>query len=320
MSTPNAGASASAPPATPSPTNSEAPKASESPSAEGVDASDVLDAPEGEAVKEALKPKDGKKKFKIKVDSKEEEVELDVNDEDEVRKHLQMSKAAYKRMQEMAEYKKGVSQLLETLKNDPIKVLADPRLGIPDEVRKKLAESIINNEIEEMQKTPEQKEKERLQREYEALKKQHEDEKKSREDEKFRMMQEQAAKELDGDITSAIESSGMPKTARTVKIMAEAMMFCLENNLDLSAKDLVPYVKKQTLGEFKEMISSLPDEEFESWLGKDQISRIRKRQLAKVKQSAPTTSQVKQTGEASKTTEPQKKIPLKDFMKGLGKF
>jgi hypothetical protein len=184
-----------------------------------------------------------------------------------------------------------------------------------------MAQAIINNEIEDMQKTPEQREKERLQKEYEELKRVHEEEKKARADAEFQRLQEQAAVQLDTDISAAIESAKLPKTARTVRYMAEAMMFCLQNNLDLSAKDLVPHIKKQTLSDFKEMISSLPDDEFEEWLGKDQISRIRKRNLQKIKQVADTASATKATVDAVKakeTKEEPKKIPMKDFFSSLG--
>lgn len=269
------------------------------------------------AVKKAAA--DLKKKYKIKVDSREEEVELDLGNEEEIKKHLQLSKAAQKRMQQYAEYEKGVKGLFEALRTDPLKVLSDPRLGIPEEARKKMAEAIINNEIEELQKTPEQREKEKIQREYEALKKQHENEKKAREEAEFRRMQEAAAVQLDNDISQAIEQAKLPKTSRTVKQMAEAMMFCLENGLDLSAKDLVPMIKNQTLSDFREIISSLPDEEFEDWLGKDQIGRIRKRNLQRIKQVAQGPSQVKPTGNdvKKKESEPEKKIPMKEF---FGKF
>lgn len=113
------------------------------------------------------------------------------------------------------------------------------------------------------------------------------------------------------------------KSSRTVKYFAEALMFCLENNIDLSAKDVAPFIQKQILGDFREIIGSLPDDEFEDWLGKDQISRVRKRSLAKIKQAAaPTANDVKPTGEAQKVKkeEPDKKTSAKDFFNSLGKY
>lgn len=262
-------------------------------------------------------PKSSKKSYKVKVDGQEQSVDFDSSNEEELIKHLQMSKAASKRMQESAEMKRGVQELIEALRTNPLKVLSDPRLQIPDDVRKKLAESIINNEIEELQKTPEQKEKEKLQKEYERLKAEVETEKKARESAEFQRMQEQQAVSLDTEISSAIEQSGMPKTARTVRYFAEAMKFCLDKGLDLSAKDLMPYIKKQTLSEFKEMIGGLPDEEFENWLGKDQISRLRTRRIKKSTEN-PSTN-IKATGaEASKSEKPKDKVRFNDFMRGLG--
>jgi hypothetical protein len=284
----------------------------------GTDADPKIDAKAEK--KEAEKAKAAaKKKFKLKVDGKEEEIDFDPSDEAELIKQLQLARVGHKRMQSEAELRKGIDELVTLLRTDPLKVIADPRLNIPDETRKKMAQSIIDNELEELAKTPEQKEKERFQKEYEVLKKQVEDEKKAREAaEMAKLTQEESAK-LDAEMTEAIESSGLPKTARTVRYMAEAISFCLSKGLDLSAKDLVPYIKKQTLTEFKEMISALPDDEFESWLGKDQISRLRKRSLAR-RQVPQAAQDIKTTGIAGKDEEkPRDRVRMNDFFKGLGK-
>jgi hypothetical protein len=276
------------------------------------------------AKKEAAPKASNKKKFPIKVDSQVEEVEIDLDNEDEVRKQLQLARVAQKRMQQFSEYEKGVKGLLETLKTDPLKVLADPRLGIPVEVQRKMADAIINNEIEEMSKSPEQKEAEKRQKEYEDLKKELESTKKRQEEERFTMMQAQAAKEFDVEISSAIEKAGLPKNARTVKYLADAMLLCYDNKIDMSFDDLVPYVRKEIMGDFRDLIGALPDEEFEDWLGKDQVGRLRKRSLAKLKSAAtpaPVAEQVKPTGEAERKQVEDKsaksKIPLRDFLKGL---
>lgn len=312
------------------PTNTPAPEGieAEAANANDVDAAGALEAtPEAneeaaakpsKKAKEAIKAAN-KRKFNLKIDGREEELELDLDNEEELIKHLQMSKVGHKRMQEYAELKKGVEELFDTLGADPLKVISDPRLKIPAEVRRKMAEAIINEEIEELSKTPEQKEKERIQKEYESLKKQVEEEKKARAEAEFQRMQEQQAVALDNEISAAIEAGGLPKNARTVRYMAEALMFCLQNNLDLTAKDLVPYVKKQTLGEFKEMVGSLPDEEFEDWVGKDRLTSMRNKRVAKAK--PPTDpSLIKPTGaEVKKDPEPVKKQSAREFFKNLGK-
>lgn len=291
------------------------------PSTPIVDAAVEAVTPPPQTAKEAAVKASNKRSYNLKIDGKEERYDLDLDNEEEVMKHLQLSKAASKRMQESAELKKGVQEFLEALRADPGKVLSDPRLNISPEARQKLAEAIINKDIEEMNKSPEQKEKERIQKEYETLKAQFEEEKKARSDAEFQRLQEQQSVQLDTEISGAIESSGLPKTARTVRYVAEALMFCLQNNIDLSAKELMPYVKKQTLSEFKEMISSLPDEEFEGWLGKDQISRIRKRSIQRAKAPAsPASIKATAAANASKEEAKKEKIPMRDFMKRLGKF
>jgi hypothetical protein len=264
-------------------------------------------------------PPSTKKKLQLKIDGQNETIEIDPNDEAELTRQLQLARVGQKRMQQFTEYENNVKNLFELLQKDPIKVLSDPRLGISEETRQRMAQMIINNEIQEMQKTPEQKEKERLQREYEDLKKQHENERKAREQAEFQRLQAQYTQQFDNDISDAIDKSGLPKTARTVRYFAEALMFCVQNNIDLSAKDLAPLIKKQTMSDFRDLIGSLPDDQFEDFVGKDNISRLRKRSIQKIKQVASNANQVRDTGTANKPAEkPAEKVSARDFFKNLG--
>jgi hypothetical protein len=279
----------------------------------------VVDPKADKKEDKAAKAASAKKKFKLKVDGKEEDFEFDPTNEEELIKQLQLSRVGHKRMQSEAELRKGIDELVTLLRTDPLKVIADPRLNIPDETRKKMAQAIIDNEIEELSKTPEQKEKERLQKDYERLKQEVENEKKAREQAEMAKLTQEQRQSLDTEISDAIESSGLPKNARTVRYMAEALSFCLQNNLDLNAKDLVPFIKKQTLTEFKEMISALPDDEFESWLGKDQISRLRKRSIARRNAAVDPATAIKPTGSEAPKQEQAPRVSMKAFFGSLGK-
>lgn len=295
--------------------------AAPTPSPDGQNAAPAApEASKAEVKAEAKAVAAAKKKYNLKVDGKEESFEFDPSNEEELIKHLQMSKVSQKRMQRTAELEKGVAELVQMLQTSPEKVLSDPRLNIPAETKRKLAEAIMNNELEEMAKSPEQKEKEKLMREYDDLKKQVETERKAREDAELRAATEQQAVALDNDISTAIEKSGLPKNARTVRYFAEGLMFAIQNGLDIKAEDLIPSVKKQALNEFKELISLMPDEEFENFLGKDQISRIRKRSIAKAKAAITNpASDIKSTGAEVKQDTPEgKKVGMRDFLKSLG--
>ena len=63
--------------------------------------------------------KELKKKLKLKVDGEEYEEEIDFNDDENLRKHLQKSKAFDKRAKEFTGYKSQVEQLLKMLEEDP---------------------------------------------------------------------------------------------------------------------------------------------------------------------------------------------------------
>lgn len=280
--------------------------------------------PKAKAKVEKAKEASRKKKYQLKVDGQEEEYELDLDDDEAIKTELQMAKVARKRMQETSDYKKNLAAFFEKLQTNPLEVLMDPRLQIPDEVRKQMAEKIINNEIEELQKTPEQREKDKIQRELDTLRKQIEEDKQRSEQAELSRYQEQAAQQFDSDISSAIKENNLPQTAETVREVAQILLLCMDNNIELSAKDVVPYLKQRKLASLKEQFSQLSDDQFEEWIGKDNISRIRKRQLAKMKAPVPeTAADIKPTVEGSKkkTSETvDKKVSLKDFMNSLGKF
>lgn len=96
-------------------------------------------------------------------------------------------------------------------------------------------------------------------------------------------------------------------------------MFATKNDLPLSAKDLIPYVKKEALSEFKQMVGSLPDEEFENWVGKDRLSNIRKKNIAKSKVPVAAPGNIKETGNKAPETKEEQKISMKTFFKNLGR-
>src|ERR1041385_1180397 len=99
------------------------------------------------------------KKFKLKVDGKDLDEEVNLDDEEYLTKQLQLAKAAQKRMGEYATLEKQVKSFIEELRRDPKKVLSDPNVGIDV---KKLAASVIEEEIANSKKSPEQLEKEKL--------------------------------------------------------------------------------------------------------------------------------------------------------------
>jgi small-conductance mechanosensitive channel len=254
------------------------------------------------------------KEYKLKVNGKEKVVKLDPFNDEEVSKYLQKAEASDAKFQEAAEVRKAAMQFIEELRKNPKKILMDPNIGVD---YKKLAQEWMNEEIQEMEKTPEQKEREKLQKELEAIKKEREEEKKASEQRELERLQAEHERNLESEISAALDVGGLPKTARTVKAMAEMMMIALQHGIDLSPKEIAPIVKTTTLGEFKEVVNSLSDDQLEDFLGKEIIGRLRKRSVAKMK-SVETANSVKPTGNSVKKEEApkeSKKISIRDFLR-----
>jgi hypothetical protein len=302
-----------------------APVASEAPVSDNTEA--TLDTQEGIEGEEAtLAPAEKKaiekqlKKYKLKVDGEEFEEELDLNNEEEVKKRLQLARAAQKRMQETAserkknqDFEKSAQEFFQLLKSNPRAILTDPSIGID---LKKFAQEIINEEMEQAKKSPEQREIERLQKELGDREKTAKDADEKRQAAEFQKLQEQATVQLDTDITEACKAAGLPKKPYVLKKFVDLMTMAVENDIPLTAKDLGPLVKRQIIEDIQEMTAAAGDDDIEDLIGKDIMTRMRKRSLAKAK-TVPGAGGVRATAASANTKvdEPSKKIAMRDFFK-----
>lgn len=262
------------------------------------------------------------KRLSLKINGREQEFDLS-NDEhlERLREYAQKGEGADQKFQEAAKMRKQMESFVALMQEDPIKALQE--LGHdPD----KIAEMHMQKRIEEMQKSPEQLE-------LEKLRKQIEDEKKAREmleQEKFQAeqqrIQEEYSRQLDNEITEALEKSELPKSAYVVKRLAENLMIGLEKDPNISVADVLPIVEKQIKGEIQQMFGAMPEDVVERILGNDVSNKLRKRRLSKMKQAPQTASQVKPTGTAEikkAQAEAQKEVKpksAKDFFKDIGSY
>jgi len=259
-------------------------------------------------------------RIKLKVDQKEydEELPFDFDDRPEVveylTKNLQMSKAASKRMSEYSQLEKEVTQFIEELKKDPRKVLSNPNINVDV---KKLAASIIEEEINNSQKSPEQLKTEKLEAELQRLKDEREEENKTNSQKELERLQQQAYESYDIQMTQALEKSDLPKSPYVIKKMADYMLLGLQNKIDVTPADVIPLVRDEMTGDLKEMFAVMPDEVIESIIGKDVLNRIRKKKVAAVKSGAPIVNKsipdtAKKSGDAKK--DETKKLTFKQFL------
>lgn len=218
-------------------------------------------------------------KYKIKVDGKEEEVDLET-----LKREFSKSKAADKRFVEAAKLRKESEQLIEELKKNPRKVLENPKLGVDF---RKMAEDYLREQIELEMMTPEQKKI----REYEKLLAE-----KESEQAEIRHQQEIAreealfkhyAEDYDKSISAALLTAGLPRSPRTVARMAELMERSIEFGIDVKPADLVPEVRKTYINDIKDLFSSADGDTLLAILGDDIANKIRKSDLKRLTQAAP---------------------------------
>lgn len=253
------------------------------------------------------------KEYKLKVNGKDEIIKFDPTNEEEVKSWLQKGRASDQKFQEAAEVRKAAMSFIEELRKNPKKILSDPSIGVD---LKKFAAELMDDQIKEMEKSPEQKEREKLQKELQELKDSRDKEKKDFESKERARMDAEHERQIESDISTALDVGGLPKTPRTVRTMADYMMIALENGINLTANEIIPIVKSTTLGEFKEVVSSLSDDQLEDFLGKEVLGRLRKKNVAKAK-AVETANSVRSTGTEVKKKEeaPVKKQTIRDFLK-----
>lgn len=278
-----------------------------------------------EAVKEAVEDgasekevRDMIEEFELKVNGKTKKVKVDLNNKDDLKRRLQLAEAGRLAMQEKAELEKLVNEELMNAQKDPWKFLE--QLGLnPDD----LAEQRIASKIEELKKSPEQIEREKMQRELEAARQRLKQIEEEKHQTKMQQMEEKAAYQLDQEITDALgKETELPKTKKTVRRIADAMLWAMDNGYnDVTVADVMPSVKAEIQNELNEFMSAMPEELMEKYIGKKNIDRMRKKRLAAMKKVAkpkvPQTANPKKSQqEASKEVE---KMNSKDFFRELAK-
>lgn len=259
------------------------------------------------------------KKLKIKYNGKEMEEELPFeipDDENAIKymqKQLQLSKMAQVKAQEAATLQQEVAEFIQMLRSNPKKALSDPAIGLDI---KELARQVIEEEIENAQKSPEQLEREKLQAELQAIKDEREKERTEAQRREQERLQEQEYERYDMLMTKAIEKSDLPKSPYVVKKMADYMLLALDNNIELTPDDVLPLVRTEIENDIKDMFSVMPEEVIESLIGKDKMSKLRKRNLAKAKTApTPLKSQIKDVAAQKSQPKPvdTDKVSMKKF-------
>ncbi|HLD91113.1 MAG TPA: hypothetical protein VI911_08890 [Patescibacteria group bacterium] len=248
-----------------------------------------------DAVKSTLK------KLNIKVDGKEIEKQIDLANEEELIRMVQLAEMSQKRAQKAAELEKkdakvqkDLQDFFNYLQKDTANALRKMGIDIDG-----LSEKIMNDKLEKAQLDPKDRELMELQEKLRQKEEEEQKAKKRAEEIEMKALQDRYAAEYQRDLMAAIEKNQLPMNPEIINRMTGYMRIALKNNIDVSFNDIVPLVKDQILNEIKSIASVMPLEVIEKLLGEDKVGQIiKKRKKAEPvkKEAPPTSNSIKDTG------------------------
>ncbi len=254
------------------------------------------------------------KQLQLKIDGEtyDEELpfEIDEDQKEWMTKNLQLSKKAQKSMQSESQLRSQVDQFVKSLKGDTKNTLK--QMGIDP---KEFAAMIIEEELQQQAMTPEQREKAELQAKLKQLEDERRQEKEAFDKREYERLTQQEYERIDTKMTSVIDQAGIPKSPYVVKKIAQYMQDGLQYGVNLEPEDVIGLVKEEIQADLKELLSALGEDKVESFIGKDILDKVRKKNIAKAKATpASLKAAIKDVGTAKKTdAKPAEKKNMRDF-------
>lgn len=250
------------------------------------------------------------RKYKLKIDGEEEEV-----DEKELIARAQKYKSATKRFEEASTIKKQAQQLVELLKSDPLSVLRDPSIGVDVD---SFVQKYVEDQIREMELSPEDKKVQELEKELKGIKEQYEKEKSEREQQELQAKEEAYFNQLQDEMVGAIEKSKLPYAPYVAKRVADIMLTALDMNKEITAAKAVQILESSLMSEDRDRFGKMSEDQIEEYLGEELLSRMQKHRLSKVKKQsespAPKVAAVAKP-EPKKEDKSSKTVNTRDFFK-----
>jgi len=279
--------------------------------------SEALDS---ESAQEVVVPTPAQKKMikqlKLKFNGKDitEDLpfEIDEANQDWYVKQRQKAMLSDHKAREYAQLESEVGAFIQELRKNPKKALQNPAIGLDI---KELAASILQEEIERSQKSPEQIRAEEAEFKLQELMSEREKEKQDNEASELERLTEREYERYDNLMSSALESSDLPKSPYVVKKLTEYMIMAVENGIDIDPKDVIPLIRQEIHSDISQMFGGMPAELVEQIIGKDTLGKLKNHRKAAVgKPPVPLKSSVRDVATSTQSKSPvEKKQSIKDF-------
>lgn len=212
----------------------------------------------------------------------------------------EMERSSREKFKESSEVKKQMKQAFESIKSNPREALK--QLGIdPYE----FAEMTLQEKMEELQKSPEQREIEELRKyknsQEELSKKQQEEMQKLEMTRQEQMM----VQSLDQEISKAFASSGLPKRPMFVKMIASEMRGSALRGEGLTAQEACEKIKADIKGDYQGMSDELTVEALVEFLGEKNLKKLREYEVRRVTGNSASNSLNSQNQNRAKSFDSQ---------------
>lgn len=257
-----------------------------------------------------------KRKYKLKVDGAEQELELG---DDEISVRLQKALAADKRMNEAADTRKAFAAFTEAFKSDPFSAAKEFGLDLDTLAEQRIVQRF--QEEEQKKADPGAYERAQLQKQLDEYKSK---ETRAAEETQTRAQAEHDAKvgeEMERDFISALQEAQLPKDRRYLRMMAEIADVNLSHGIELTPKQMASEVRAQISETHKYVTQGLKGEALVSHLGDDVVREILRHSVEKhrAKQSAPTALSApgEETQAQRDARKPKSGTEIRNFFRGL---
>ena len=240
-------------------------------------------------------------------------IEVDVSNEAQVNKLLQLGLASGDKFQEASRIKKEADEILAAAKTEKSAAKALKKAGFSDSEIREILEKELAGYYEEEALSPEEK----ARREQEAKLAEYERrEKEAAEKEEMTKREKEIAKEvenLETELLGALEKSSLPRTPVLAKWATQYMAAFDQQGISISAEDAVKLVENEFPQLIKGVLSSTKDvAQLKQLLGAETVKMLLDDSVAAVKRAEQPFSKEKKI--SPETSESQSKPKQKESM------
>lgn len=262
----------------------------------------------GSDVKDAIKSAANqvKQKFEFVVDGKVVTKEYTPA---QVKQMLQKAEGADRRFQDASRIDQMNKEILWLAKNAPEKLLSHPAVGLDPY---KWAENLLYEKIKLEQMDPKERELMETQQKLKAIEEQKQAIERQYQNERLQKAVQYARENNQREISTALKNSGMPVNNYTMKRTAHYMLEAMDMNVKVTPEEVLPLVQEDYKNEQQALFSSADEETLASILGEENLKKIRKYEMARLKVKEQPKGERKNT--SLRSPKPgEKKMTMDEF-------